>query len=339
MIESRPVIFLISTMASYWKNKNVLVTGANGFLGSWICKGLLEEGARVICLIRDTLPKSFLNLSGAVNRVVVAQGQLEDYFSLERVLNEFEVDFCFHLAAQAIVGTAERLPISTFESNIRGTWNLLEAVRRSALVKGVVVTSSDKVYGEKEKLPYVEEDRLSGLNPYDVSKVCTDLLAQSYAHTYGVPLAIARSGNFYGPGDLNFNRLVPGTIRSIVQDEAPVIRSDGSYLRDYFYIEDAAEALLTLGSKLTQEGVRGQAFNFGTERPTKVVDVVEELIKISRKKGLKPVLLNQAKHEIRAQYLCCRKAKERLGWSHKTTLKDGLKKSYSWYEEFFLSDR
>jgi CDP-glucose 4,6-dehydratase len=322
-------------MEGYWKDQNVLVTGANGFLGSWVSKRLVEEGANVICFLRDALPKSYFNLSGTVDKVVIAQGRLEDYFSIERVLNEFEVNFCFHLGAQAIVGTAERLPLSTYDSNIRGTWNVLEAVRRNSRVKGLVIASSDKVYGEKEELPYTEQDPLGGLNPYDVSKVCADLLAQSYFHTYGIPLGIARCGNFYGPGDLNFSRVVPGTIRSLVGNQNPLIRSDGTYLRDYFYIEDAVGAFLTLGESLAREEIKGQAFNFGTEAPSQVLDVVGQLIDLSGKKQLKPVVLNQAANEIKAQYLSCRKAREVLGWRHKVDLPEGLAKSYSWYKEFF----
>lgn len=325
-------------MKSYWEGQNVLVTGANGFLGSWVSRRLVDEGANVICFVRDAIPKSFFNLSGTVDKVVIAHGTLEDYFSIERVFNEFEVEFCFHLAAQAIVGTAERFPLSTYDSNIRGTWNVLEAARRNSRIKGLVIASSDKVYGSKEKLPYTEQDPLGGLNPYDVSKVCVDLLAQSYFHTYGTPLGIARSGNFYGPGDLNFSRIVPDTIRSLIRNENPVIRSDGTYLRDYFYVEDASEAFLILGENLAKEGVKGQAFNFGTETPTQVIDVVAQLISHSGKKNITPVILNQAAHEIKAQYLSCRKALELLGWRHKTDLKTGLAKSYSWYQEFFAAE-
>jgi len=325
-------------MRGYWKDLSVLVTGANGFLGSWVTQRLVEEGANVICFIRDVLPRSLFNLSGTVDKATIAHGALEEYVSLERVFNEFEVDFCFHLAAQAIVGTAERFPLSTYESNIRGTWNVLEGVRRNSRVKGLVVASSDKVYGSQERLPYTEQDTLGGLNPYDVSKVCVDLLAQSYFHTYGLPVGIARSGNFYGPGDLNFSRVVPQTIRSLIRNENPVVRSDGTYLRDYFYVEDAADAFLALGENLAKDSVKGQAFNFGTETPTQVIDVVHQLIGLSGKKQLKPVILNQAAHEIKAQYLSCRKAQELLGWRHTTALKSGLAKSYSWYQEFFAAE-
>lgn len=325
-------------MGGYWQDRNVLVTGANGFLGSWVSNRLVEEGANVVSFVRDAIPKSFFNLSGTVDKVVIAHGALEDYLSIERVFNEFEVDFCFHLAAQAIVGTAERFPLSTYESNIRGTWNVLEAARRNSRVQGLIIASSDKVYGSKENLPYTEQDTLGGLNPYDVSKVCVDLLAQSYFHTYGIPLGIARSGNFYGPGDLNFSRVVPETIRSLLGNENPVIRSDGTYLRDYFYVEDAAEAFLTLGANVAKDGIKGQAFNFGTEKPTAVIDVVNQLIGLSGKDHLRPVILNQAAHEIKAQYLSCRKAQELLGWRHTTDLKKGLGKSYSWYQDFFSKD-
>lgn len=325
-------------MGGYWKDRNVLVTGANGFLGSWVSKRLVEEGANVVSFVRDAIPKSFFNLSGTVDKVVIAHGALEDYLSIERVFNEFEVDFCFHLAAQAIVGTAERFPLSTYESNIRGTWNVLEAARRNSRVQGLVIASSDKVYGSKDNLPYTEQDTLGGLHPYDVSKVCVDLLAQSYFHTYGIPLGIARSGNFYGPGDLNFSRVVPETIRSLLGNENPVIRSDGTYLRDYFYVEDAAEAFLTLGENVAKDGIKGQAFNFGTGKPTAVIDVVNQLIGLSGKDHLRPVILNQAAHEIKAQYLSCRKAQELLGWRHTTDLEKGLGKSYSWYQDFFSKD-
>lgn len=324
-------------MGNSWRHRKVLVTGANGFLGSWISRRLVEEDARVVCLLRDDFPDSLFNLSGTANKVTIARGPLEDYPCVERLLNEFEIEFCFHLAAQAIVGTAERFPLSTYESNIRGTWNMLEAVRRNGKVSGLVIASSDKVYGMQAKLPYTEQDTLGGLNPYDVSKVCADLLAQSYAHTYGLCVGIARSGNFYGPGDLNFSRIVPGTLRSVLHDEAPIVRSDGTYVRDYFYVDDAAEAFLQLGANLERDDVKGQAFNFGTETPTQVMDVVMQLIEISGQMHLKPVVLNEAAHEIKAQYLSCKKAREILGWRHKVELREGLKKSFVWYKEVLFA--
>ena len=319
---------------SFWTGRRVLVTGANGFLGSWVVRDLVDRGATVTCLIRDVLPHSLLVLSGTVNRVSQVQGDLADHQSLVRILNELEIDSCFHLAAQAIVGTASRHPLSTFESNIRGTWNLLEAVRAAGTLERVVVASSDKVYGESESLPYREEDQLQSLHPYDLSKVCADLLAQSYAKMYGLPIAIARCGNFYGPGDLNWSRIVPGTCRSLIEGARPVIRSDGSYLRDYLFTGDAASAYLALAEAADRPDVRGQAFNFGTETPTSVIDVVRQLIKISRRSGVEPEILNEAKDEIRAQVLSIDRARRQLQWKPETALADGLRTTYQWYENF-----
>ena len=206
-----------------WRQRRVLVTGCNGFLGSWVSRRLVEGGAEVVGLIRDLLPDSVLNSSGTINRMTIVYGEVENYPLMERIFNEFEIDSCFHLAAQPIVGTAGRLPWSTFESNIRGTWNVLEAARRAGRIERFVLASSDKVYGAKPELPYREEDRLNGLHPYDVSKVCADQLAQSYAQQYRLPIGIARCGNFYGPGDLNYSRIVPGTIRSLIRGEPPII--------------------------------------------------------------------------------------------------------------------
>lgn len=318
----------------FWFGRTVFVTGANGFLGSWLSRALVSEGANVVCLMRDRIPHSFLNSTGTINAVTVLPGCLTDYPTLERAFNEFEVDTCFHLGAQAIVTTAERLPLSTFESNIRGTYNLLEAGRRYGRLRALIVTSSDKVYGDQERLPYSEEDPLLGINPYDVSKVCTDLLTQSYVRTYGLPAAVARCGNLYGPGDLNFSRIVPGTIRSLVLDVPPEIRSDGTYVRDYFYVGDATAALLTLAQELDRAEIRGQAFNFGTETPMTVLDIVKELTRLSGRLELKPVILGQAKAEIKAQYLSCAKARRLLGWRHEVDIRRGLAGTYQWYERF-----
>ena len=316
-----------------WRGRRVLVTGCNGFLGSWVSAALVEAGAHVIGLIRDVMPESYLNVSGTLDQLTIVSGCLEDYALLERTLNEFEVDSCFHLAAQAIVGTASRLPLSTFESNIRGTWHVLEAARRYGHLTRLVVAASDKVYGEKPQLPYVETDPLAGRHPYDVSKACTDLLAQSYVHQYQLPIGIARSGNFYGPGDLNYSRIVPGTCQSLVRNQRPIIRSDGTYLRDYFYIEDAAEAFLVLGAALDREEIRGQAFNFGTATPTSVTAVVEQLIRLSGKRHLTPVVLGEAQDEIHEQYLSCAKARQLLLWQATTDLAMGLEQTYRWYEQ------
>ncbi len=322
-----------------WREKNVLVTGANGFLGSWVTKALVDEGARVICLIKEDLPLSLFNLTGTIDRVTKVAGTLEDYATVEKVIREFGVEICFHLAAQPIVTAAQSEPRLTFETNIRGTWNLLEAVRKVGRVTALVVASSDKVYGDLEELPYIEGNPLLGRSPYDASKVCTDVLAQSYFRTYGLPIGIARCGNFYGPGDLQWSRIVPGTIRSLESHTNPVIRSDGTYVRDYFYVEDGAGAFLTLASQLNRPEVQGQAFNFGTETPTKVLDVVDKLIDLSGKRNLKPKILNEAKGEIREQYLSCAKARKLLNWSHRTTLSEGLSGTYSWYKQFLIQNR
>lgn len=261
----------------YWKYKNVFVTGVTGFLGSWLVKYLVDAGANVTGLIRDIVPQSNLYRSGYVNKINIVRGELENYSILERILGEYEIDTVLHTGAQTIVEIANRNPLSTFESNIRGTWNLLEACRRSSpSVKRIVVASSDKAYGIHKNLPYSEEAPLQGRHPYDVSKSAVDLIAQSYFHSYGLPVAITRCGNFFGGGDLNFNRLIPGTIRSILCNEQPILRSDGSYIRDYFYIEDGALAYLTLAEKMSDPKIHGQAFNFSNENQITALQMVEK---------------------------------------------------------------
>ncbi|MBN2518226.1 MAG: GDP-mannose 4,6-dehydratase [Candidatus Altiarchaeota archaeon] len=323
------------TKDEYWNRKNVFVTGATGILGSWLVEELLSQKAHVIALIRDWVPDSNLYLSGLDKKVTIVHGCLEDYQVVERSLNEYEVDTVFHLGAQTIVGTANRSPLSTFESNIKGTWNVLEAVRNSKLVQRLVVASSDKAYGPSDSLPYTEETPLAAIHPYDVSKSCSDLLARSYYETYGIPVGITRCGNFYGGGDLNFNRIVPGTIRSIYFKESPVIRSDGKYVRDYFYVKDAVDAYLTLGRNLDRREVRGHAFNFGTEEKISVIDLVNKILKICKAENLKPRVLNEATNEIREQYLSCKKAKSMLSWDYSYPLDKGLKETVDWYFNFF----
>ncbi|MBI2136142.1 GDP-mannose 4,6-dehydratase [Candidatus Woesearchaeota archaeon] len=323
------------TSADYWKDKNVFVTGATGILGSWLVKKLLDEKANITILKRDHVPNSELELSGSIRKVNVVHGCLEDYWTVERALNEYEIDTCFHLAAQAIVQTSNRSPLPTFEANIRGTWNLLEALRNSKLIKRIVISSSDKAYGDQEALPYREDTSpLAGLHPYDVSKSCCDMIAQAYAHTYKLPIGIARCGNIYGGGDLNFNRIIPGIIKSILQDEVPVIRSDGTYIRDYFYVEDTVNAFLTLARELNREEVRGQAFNFSPEKPLSVKELVEKILEISGS-SLKPKVLNEAKNEIKEQYLNCEKARRLLRWKSKIDIDEGLRNTLEWYRLFF----
>lgn len=321
---------------SFWTGRNVFITGATGLLGSWLVEALIKRGTSVTCLVRDWTPSSRFLSESLQEHANIVRGELEDYFLLLRALNEYEIDSVFHLGAQTIVGTSARSAISTFESNIRGTWNLLEACKANAkTLQRVVVASSDKAYGAHLILPYTEDTPLQGRFPYDVSKSCADLIALSYYSTYKVPLAITRCGNLFGGGDLNFNRLIPGTIRSILKSQSPVIRSDGQYIRDYFYVEDAVRAYLTLAERLPEEQFAGQAFNFGTEKPSSVLEVVELILKLMGNQELKPVILNQAGLEIHSQYLECSKARKLLRWEPGFTLEQGLSKTIDWYADYF----
>ncbi len=320
-----------------WKGKNVFVTGGNGFLGSWLVNDLVKKGANVTCLIRDSVVNSNLQLLGISDKINVVYGMLEDYYTVERGMNEFEAEVCFHVAAQAIVGIANKSPLPTFETNIKGTWNILEACRQLS-VKRTVVASSDKAYGEHEKLPYKEDFSLNGLTPYEASKSCTDILARAYAKTYGMAVAVTRCGNIYGGGDLNLSRIVPGTIKSILNNERPIIRSDGTPIRDYIYVLDAVAAYIALAEQLDRKEVAGEAFNFGTQEPISVLDLVKKIIATAGKK-VEPQILNQAKNELQAQYLDWTKAKNVLGWKPKHGLDDGLKETVEWYRKFFGDSR
>lgn len=318
----------------FWRDRSVFITGATGLVGGWLTKHLLEHGASVTALVRDWVPASEFVHSGLADRVNVVRGGLSSPYLLERVLGEYEIEVVFHLAAQTIVGIANRNPLSTFESNVRGTWNILEACRRSSMVKSVVLASSDKAYGDQKTLPYKEDMPLQGKHPYDVSKSCADLIAQSYAQTFGVPLAITRCGNFYGGGDLNWNRVVPGTIRSVIRGERPIIRSDGSYVRDYFYVEDGAAAYMLLAEQLIKDpkACCGAAYNFSNEAQISVLDLVNAIL---TKMGstLKPDIQNQASNEIRHQFLSSRRARTELNWKPMFTLDEGLGKTIAWYQE------
>ena len=321
-----------------WSEKRVLVTGATGLVGSSLVKKLLDSGANVIAFVRDADPQSELIRRGTIKQTSVVQGRLEVYADLERAINEHEVDTVFHLGAQAIVGSALRNPLATFESNIRGTYNLLEACRvHTDLVKCVVVASSDKAYGDSDELPYTELMPPLGRHPYDVSKSCTDLIAQSYAITYELPVAIARCGNIFGGGDLNWSRIIPGTILSLHKGERPVIRSDGKFGRDYVYIDDAVSAYLSLAEAVDKPDVGGNAFNFGSETPTSVIDIVDQLRNLMDREDLSADIRNSAKAEIRDQYLSTVKARETLNWAPNFSLIQGLKETVSWYRNFFLN--
>jgi CDP-glucose 4,6-dehydratase len=323
-------------MGFNWTNKNIFITGATGLLGSWLTKFMVDEKANVVVLNRDIVPRSILwssseDFAYIKDKLTIVYGCLEDYGLLERILNEYEIEVVFHLGAQTIVGTANRNPLSTFESNIRGTYNLLEACRRNKeTVKAVIVASSDKAYGIQEKLPYDENTPLRGTHPYDVSKSCADLLSYTYYHSYGLPVCVTRCGNLFGPGDLNFNRIVPGTIRSVLHGERPIIRSDGSYIRDYFYVKDGALAYKHLAEKIYELDISGESFNFSNEIQLTVLGLVEEILNIMGS-SLEPEILGKASNEIKHQYLSAKKAHEVLKWHLRYKLEESLKETVDWY--------
>jgi CDP-glucose 4,6-dehydratase len=320
--------------SSFWVDRPVFVTGASGLVGGWLIRSLLAAGADVACLVRDWVPQSELNQPHLIEKVKVVRGDVRDQALLERAMGEYDICTVIHLAAQTIVTIANRNPISTFESNIGGTWTLLEACRRSPKVEQIVVASSDKAYGDQERLPYSENSPLQGQHPYDVSKSCADLIAQAYAVNYSTPVVITRCGNFYGGGDLNWNRIIPGTIRSILRGVPPVIRSDGSLVRDYFYVEDGAAAYMLLAEKLAQTpSLRGEAFNFSNELQLSVLDLVNKILK-KMDSQFQPTVLNEVTNEISHQYLSAEKARNMLGWNPLFTLDQGLELTIEWYKNF-----
>jgi CDP-glucose 4,6-dehydratase len=322
-----------SSDPAFWRDRPTFVTGATGLVGSWLVKRLVDLGADVVCLVRDSVPQSELVRSGTIDKVRVVRGDVCDQELLERTLGEYEVATVMHLAAQTIVGIANRNPVSTFQTNIGGTWSLLEACRRSPKVSEIVVASSDKAYGEAKKLPYDEETALDGIHPYDASKSCTDLITRSYASTWGVPAVTTRCGNFFGGGDLNWNRIVPGTVRSIVRGERPIIRSDGKFTRDYFYVEDGAAAYTLVAEKLHKNrALKGHAFNLSYEKPITVLELVDRISK-AMNSSLEPIIQNEASNEIREQYLDAKKAKTMLDWTPSFALDEGLTRTIAWYRE------
>lgn len=323
---------------AFWLDRPTFVTGGTGLVGSWLVRRLVEAEAQVICLVRDWVPQSELVRSRQIEQVTVVRGDIRERDLLERTLGEYEIDTVIHLAAQTIVPIANRNPISTFETNIAGTWNLLEACRRSPQVRQVVIASSDKAYGDQDILPYDENTSLRGQHPYDVSKSAADLIAHAYSVSYNLPVVITRCGNFYGGGDLNWNRIVPGTIRSVIRKQPPVIRSDGNFVRDYFYVEDGAAAYMLLAEQLAKHPeLRGEAFNFSYGNQMTVLELTLRILSLMGT-DLQPEIRNEAVNEIRKQYLNAGKARQMLGWSPLFTLEQGLQKTIDWYKEFLAGE-
>lgn len=321
-------------MSDFWPGRPTFVTGASGLVGGWLVRRLVNNGAEVVCLVRDWVPQSELLRRHLIEKISIVRGDVRDQKLIERILGEYEIETVIHLAAQTIVTIANRNPVSTFDTNIGGSWTLLEACRRSPRVKQVVLASSDKAYGDQETLPYDESSPLQGSHPYDVSKSCADLIARSYAVTYGLPVVITRCGNFYGGGDLNWNRIVPGTIRSVLRSQRPIIRSDGSYIRDYFYVEDGAAAYMLLAERLSEDSsLGGQAFNFSNEIRVTVLELVEKILSLMGS-DLEPEIHNETRNEIREQYLSSSKARRILGWHPLFTLDEGLGLTIEWYRTF-----
>lgn len=321
-------------MSSFWKGRCAFVTGATGFLGANLVAELVSQGANVICLQRDEVQPNSLDLLRLRKSVTVINGSVDDGPLMERILNEYEIGSVFHLAAQALVGAANRSPVSTFESNIRGTYLLLEACRLSKTVDRVIVASSDKAYGSHDVLPYSEDFKLNAAYPYDVSKACTDLISQSFAHTFGLPVAVTRSANIYGPADINLSRIIPGTILSIQQGERPIIRSDGSPVRDFIYTTDIVDGYLLLAENI--EKIKGEAFNFGSGEPISMIDLVNKIVtQIGTDLTPDVLLTDKIANEIDAQYLSSEKVNLMFGWSPKVTIDEGLRRTIDWYREYW----
>jgi len=320
---------------NFWQDRRVFVTGGSGLVGGWLVEKLLQQGADVIVLLRDWVPQSKLISSKNLEKATIVRGDLSDTRYLERVLAEYEVQSVIHLAAQTIVPIANKNPLSTFESNIAGTWTLLEACRHVKSVTSIVVASSDKAYGDVPVLPYKEDMSLQAVYPYDVSKACADMISVSYAESFDLPVAITRCGNFFGGGDLNWNRIIPGTIRSVIRDQAPVIRSDGTLIRDYIYVEDAVSAYMTLAEALTKnQSLKGEAFNFSNETQKTVLELTKDILTLLGS-DLLPSVQGNNNGEIKAQYLDSSKAHRMLHWKASFGLDEGLKKTVEWYKEYF----
>jgi CDP-glucose 4,6-dehydratase len=321
-------------MDNFWLDRPTFVTGATGLVGGWLVRRLVDAGADVVCLVRDWVPQSEVARSGVIEQVKVVRGDVRDQSTLERALGEYEIDTVIHLAAQTIVTIANRNPVSTWETNVQGTWALLEACRRTPTVKQIVMASSDKAYGDHDNLPYDEDTPLRGRHPYDASKSCSDLISQAYAVSYDLPVVVTRCGNFYGGGDLNWNRIVPGTVRSVLRGRRPIIRSDGEYVRDYFYVEDGAAAYMLLAERLSQDPkLAGRAFNFSNETQVTVIEMANKILALMGSE-LEPDIRNEATNEIRHQYLSAARARQELSWQPLFTLDEGLRRTIDWYQKF-----
>ncbi len=314
---------------------NVLVTGGTGVIGSWLLKRLVDMQINTNVLLWDDYKNPELEKHNTLKKTTNIHGTLTDINLIKSILKDHDINLIYHLGAQAIVETAFKDPLTTFESNVRGTYTLLEACRSYGdQIKGIVVASSDKAYGTHKDLPYTENTSLNGIYPYEVSKSCTDLLARSYALTYDMPISIARCGNVYGGGDLNWNRIIPGTILELFNQRTPIIRSDGTHLRDYIYVEDIVDAYITLSSATISGITPGQAFNFGNNNPISVLDLVNTISLHMEQTHLTPVIKNQAKGEIHSQYLNSSKARQILNWGPKYSLSEGLQQTIKWYVDY-----
>lgn len=320
-------------MNKYWKNKSVLITGHEGFLGSWLCKGLIERGARVVGIDKvNKRPVSVLN--NIRNNFTPIKGNIANLKLIETVINKYKPQVIFHLAAEAIVEECYKDPVRTFKSNIQGTWNILETARDKKFIESIVIASSDKAYGSHKRLPYHEDIALKGDHPYDVSKSCADLICYTYFNTYNVPVCVTRCGNIFGPGDFHFSRIVPDTIRCALSNKPILIRSDGNFTRDYIYVEDIVNGYILLAQNIKELRLSGEAFNFSCDKPIPVIELVKKIYKLANSSPNYRIL-NKAKYEIRHQYLSSKKARRILRWKSEVTLDEGLKKTIKWYRDYF----
>jgi len=323
------------TRKQFWNARKVLITGGNGFIGAWLTLALSRYGAKVVILVRENI-KNPLFSPKELARVEVIKADITDFASLSGIFKRCKADTCFHLAGQPIVSIANESPFPTFESNIKGTWNVLESARQ-ALVKRLIIASADKAYGDQKRLPYTEQMPLLAVHPYGASKICAELLSRTYLNTYGLPVAIVRSSNTYGGGDLNLTRIIPDTINAVLNNKNPVIRGNGSSLRDFVYIEDVIDAYLTLAESLYEKRVKGESFNLGSGRPISILEIAKKIIEISGRRGIFPIVLGKVnpENEISRQYLSNKKAGRILGWHPRYDLDEGLKLTINWYKDFY----